>query len=214
MEIGLVASPSAVDGRHGLEIGVVLHSDAHGVFVHRVLHGGPAHLSGKIATGDYVEEVDRKRVYSAQDAADCLRTPLGTPIEIRLRQGGSGDSSYVYLLRQDVEVESDVIDQSVGISAALRVVKEGVAVDKVMPGGAADLSGILREGCLITGIDGAKVTGNFHQNEIAVMIRGPEGSRVTLEFVPDFTGGHPRFDRLQFVDLVTPWPRITPTHFP
>ena len=108
----------------------------------------------------------------------------------------------VKLMRQDVDI-SDSVEEAVGIAAALRVVRDGVAVDRVMDGGPAWL-GALQEGWLITSIDGAKVTGHFHSNEISDMIRGPEGSRVTLEVVPvDATGYHDR-SKIEFVDLVSP----------
>jgi len=121
----------------------------------------------------------------------------------RLRQGGGGDSTQLHLLRQDIW-RTDGSEDAVGIAAALRVVRDGVSVDSVIPGGPAFLSGGIQPDHLITAIDGAKVTGHFHANEITDMIRGQEGSRLTIECLSaEFTG--PPLDRskLEFVDLVS-----------
>jgi len=187
-------------------VGVALRQDAFGVYVHRVLHGGPAHLSGKIANGDYMEEVGGTQILNVAEASAHLNGPLSSLVEIRVRQGGGGDSSAVYLLRQDVDA-GEVLDDTVGIAAALRVVRDGVTVDQVMPGGGAYICGMVQEGALIVAIDGAKVTGHFHASEISDMIRGPEGSRVTLEVIGEGTSGigpGPIYDRskIEFVDVV------------
>jgi|SouAtlMetagenome_1021521.scaffolds.fasta_scaffold77355_2 S1-C subfamily serine protease len=73
---------------------------------------------------------------------------------------------------------------------------------QVMPGGPAYLSGAVHVGSLITAIDGAKVTSHFISDEISEMIRGSEGTRLSLEVLPpDSAGRHDRA-KIQFVDLV------------
>ena len=68
---------------------------------------------------------------SADEAEGLLMGPLGTLVVCRVRQGGAGgDSANVPLIRQDVDVD-DSAASAVGIAAALRVVREGVLVDKV-----------------------------------------------------------------------------------
>ena len=167
-------------------------------------HGGPAHLSGSIAIGDYIECIGNAPVINEHEATRCLSGPVGTVVEVRLRQGGGGDSTQLHLLRQDIWRTDGSGDAVVGIAAALRVVRDGVSVDSVIPGGPAFLSGGIQPDHLITAIDGAKVTGHFHAHEITDMIRGQEGSRLTLECLSSaFTG--PPLDRskLEFVDLVS-----------
>jgi len=185
-------------------IGVELSQDAFGVFVQQVYRAGPAHFSGAIAVGDYVEDVDGQAIINEHEASRRLSGAAGTIVEVRVRQGGGGDSTNVYLLRQDVNRErTDGDEGKVGIAAALRVVRDGVVVDTVIPGGPAFLSGAVHEGYLITAIDGAKITGNFHSNEISDIIRGKEGTRLTIECIAAERRGRPR-DRtnLKFVDLV------------
>ena len=97
----------------------------------QVYHGGPAHLSGQIASFDYLESVDGAPVVSAAAAQDLLLGPLGTVVVVRVRQGAGGDSANVQLLRQDVHVGNFHSGGLVGIAAALRVVRDGVLVDKV-----------------------------------------------------------------------------------
>ena len=111
-------------------VGVALAQDTFGVFVREVYHGGPAHLSGQIASLDYLESVDGVPVVGAAEAQDRLLGPLGTVVVARVRQGAGGDSANVPLLRQDVDV-GDGAGGAVGIAAALRVVRDGVLVDKV-----------------------------------------------------------------------------------
>ena len=106
-------------------------------------------------------------------------------------------------------------DESVGIAAALRVVRDGVIVDRLMAGGPAYISGKLKEGCLITAIDGAKVTSHFHSNEISDMLRGPEGTRISLQVInPDQSGYHNR-TKIEYVDLVLSYtpPHLDPDSF-
>lgn len=68
---------------------------------------------------------------SADEAEGQLIGPLGTLTVCRVRHGGAGgDSANVPLIRQDVDVD-DCAASAVGIAAALRVVREGVLVDKV-----------------------------------------------------------------------------------
>ena len=73
-------------------------------------------------------------------------------MEVKVRQGGGGDSAYVHLLRQKVDT-GDQNNYPIGIAAALRVVQDGVEVDRVIEGGPAWLSG-MKEGSVITAIDG------------------------------------------------------------
>ena len=199
---GLVASPGEAN-HSGVGIGVGLRADAAGVHVNRVFHGGPAHLCGRVAVGDVLEEVGGLPVRGVNEAESALAGPLGSLVDVRIRHALSGDSVCLQLLRQDVDVDDrSPVDAAVGIGAALRVERSGVVVDKVLPGGAAFLAA-LPEGGLITKIDGTAVnTGHFHQNEISDMLRGEEGSRVALEFVPAYQGG--RIDRTEvaFADLV------------
>jgi hypothetical protein len=72
----------------------------------------------------------------------------------------------------------------------------------VIPGGPADLSGAVHEGSLITAIGGAKVTSHFHSDEISEMIRGEEGTRLSIEVVPPDPSGRHNRAKIQFVDLV------------
>ena len=118
----------------------------------QVHHGGPAHLAGNIATGDYIEEVNRTPILRISDAAAKLKGPTSTLVEVKVRQGGGGDSAYVHLLRQKVDT-GDQNNYPIGIAAALRVVHDGVEVDRVIEGGPAWLSG-MKEGSVITAIDG------------------------------------------------------------
>ena len=48
----------------------------------QVYHGGPAHLSGKIASGDYIEAVHNTPVISVEKAHELLNGPLGTLVEV------------------------------------------------------------------------------------------------------------------------------------
>jgi len=77
-----------------------------------------------------------------------------------------------------------------------------IAPAQVIPGGPADLSGAVHEGSLITAIGGAKVTSHFHSDEISEMIRGEEGTRLSIEVVPPDPSGRHNRAKIQFVDLV------------
>ena len=60
----------------------------------------------------------------------------------------------------------------------------------------------MHEGSLITAIGGAKVTSHFHSDEISEMIRGEEGTRLSIEVVPPDPSGRHNRAKIQFVDLV------------
>lgn len=168
----------------------------------QVYYAGPAHLSGSIAIGDYIECIDGTPVINENEASRLLRGPVGSVVEVRVRQGGGGDSTNLQLLRKDVR-RTDSSGEAIGIAAALRVMRDGVSVDTVIAGGPAYICGTIQPGHLITAIDGTKVTGHFHSNEITDMIRGQEGSRLTIECVPSSCAPPPDRSKLEFVDLVS-----------
>jgi len=165
-------------------IGLILGADRAGVFVRRITHDSPAHFSGRIAVGDYIEEIDSVHVQDLSSAQSLLSGSEDSLVSLRVRYGvmRKWDVQEVHLLRKVQLRTSEGSADVFGISASLCVVREGVRVDKVMPGGPAWLCGQVEEDFIIVAIDGNKVTGGyFHSDEIAAMIKGPEGTRVNLE---------------------------------
>ena len=151
-----------------------------------LLAGGSAHLSGKLAVGDYIDAIDDEACSDAEHAAELLRGADGTLVTLLVRHGGFdvGRPDRIKLIRHPAPGRDDP-GETVGVSAVLRVVPGGVKIDQVVPGGAVWLHGRLSEGsALITAIDGANVVGgHFTSEEVAAMFRGPPGTRVSLEVV-------------------------------
>ena len=91
---GLVASPGEAN-RSGVGIGVGLRADAAGVHVNRVFHGGPAHLCGRVAVGDVLEEVGGLPVRGVNEAESALAGPLGSIVDVAMQmaEGSAGEGS-------------------------------------------------------------------------------------------------------------------------
>ena len=92
-------------------LGCVAVDDDGGVIIEALLSGGAAHLSGKIAVGDYIEEVDGAQCNDASHTADLVSGSNGTLVTVSVRQGGSdgGNSERVSMLRQPAA--RDAIDE-------------------------------------------------------------------------------------------------------
>lgn len=92
-------------------LGCVAVDDDEGVIIEALLTGGAAHLSGKIAVGDCIEEVDGVRCQDVRHAADLISGANGTLLTVSVRQGGfeGGNSERVPMLRQPAA--RDAIDE-------------------------------------------------------------------------------------------------------
>jgi len=131
-----------------------------------------------------LDEIDSSPVQDLASAQSLLSGPEDSLVSLKVRHGTMRklDVQEVHLIRKVQLKPSEGSGDLFGISASLCVVREGVRVDKVMPGGAAWISGQVDEDFVIVAIDGNKVTGGyFHSDEIATMIKGPEGTRVSIE---------------------------------
>eukprot|EP00961_Rhodomonas_salina_P294268 3934423-Rhodomonas_salina.4 len=137
--------------RCGIGCRVVQHGAE--VLVQQIQPNGSAHLSGKIAVGDFVEEVDGERVEDVEHARELIAGESDSLIVVKIRRGGlaGGDIEAVQMLRQDgvpgdANSEEDMIGIAVAspvvlrFDAALHLIKVGVHVDQVIPGQLRDLS--------------------------------------------------------------------------
>uniref|UniRef100_A0A7S0QD80 PDZ domain-containing protein n=1 Tax=Cryptomonas curvata TaxID=233186 RepID=A0A7S0QD80_9CRYP len=112
--------------------------------------------------------------------------PTGSLFSLHVRRKEDQQSEQVMVITQNSQrhrLENE--DPPCGISAALNVIREGVRVDQILSGGAAWLSGALLPGDVITAIDGSQVTmGRCTPEDVTGLIRGPHGTRLTLEVLP------------------------------
>ena len=96
-----------------------------------LVQGGPAHLSGRIASGDKVLEIDGTQVHDIQTAMFMVtNSAAGTLIRLNIRRSSDLRTETVQMLRQTTVERSDDREPC-GIAAALNVIHEGVRVDQV-----------------------------------------------------------------------------------
>lgn len=188
--------------RCGIGCRVVQHGSE--VAVQRIYPNGAIHASGKIAVGDTLVEIDGEKVEDVSTAKNLLAGDCGSLITLKIRRGGvaGGDIESVLMLREDgQDIDGFGEEDVLGIAAALHLVRVGVHVDQIIPGGPAWCSGVISKGSIITAIDGVNVVGgNLHPSEITAMIRGAVGTRVSLEIKSDGAAS-----RSSTVDLVRLW---------
>ena len=82
-----------------------------------------------------------------------------------------------------VAVEASTDPVGIDISYAINLRPPGVFVTEVKPGGAAQQSGRLFKGDVITSIDGKALTSAVSKAEVAAMLLGPTGTEVRLDIL-------------------------------
>jgi C-terminal processing protease CtpA/Prc len=138
-------------------MGCVLSEERDGLVVKKIVQGGAAHLSGRIAADDILLGIDGLAMRTLQTVAIHLASrPIGSLFTLLLKREGDLQIEKVALLSQAQRPVEDY-KEPCGISAALNVVPEGVRVDQILSGGAAWLSGALLPGDIIVAIDGEQV---------------------------------------------------------
>jgi C-terminal processing protease CtpA/Prc len=115
-------------------IGCVLSEERDGLVVRRIIQGGSAHFSGRMAVGDTILQIDNVPTRTLQSIFLLLSSrPTGSLLTLLLRRKEDQQSEQVIIISQESpwhRMEND--DAPCGISAALNVIREGVRVDQVI----------------------------------------------------------------------------------
>jgi C-terminal processing protease CtpA/Prc len=117
-------------------IGCILSEERDGLMVRKIIQGGSAHLSGRIAVGDIILLIDNVPTRSLQATSLQLSSrPTGSLFTLLMRRKEDQQSEQVMIITQNSpwhRLENE--DAPCGISAALNVIREGVRVDQVRSG--------------------------------------------------------------------------------
>ena len=114
-------------------IGCILTEINDNIVVKKIMHGGPAHLCGRIGVGDVVLQMDDIPIVSLQTAIQIVSGKgSGSLITLLIRRVSDRRTELVKLVRQDVTLQISDEPSNFGISAALNVVNHGVRVDQVL----------------------------------------------------------------------------------
>ena len=113
-------------------IGCVLSEEKDGLIVKKIIQGGSAHLSGRIAAGDMLLEIDGMIVRTLHSVSQHVSNrPVGSLFSLLIKRGGDEQKETVSVLSQTQRPLLEDNKDPCGISAALNVVREGVRVDQV-----------------------------------------------------------------------------------
>ena len=169
------------------------------VFVSSIRPGGSAALSGKIAVGDVIVDVDGKTVSSLEDAADVLVGPCGSLVVLKLLWRGK--TAHVALVRQHTLILPQRQQLSGADAAGIRGGKWGVdigaqvdfvkglpTITEMREGGAAASSQGLQHGDVILAVNGENpcsagggyLTASGEVERLREALNGAAWSRVIL----------------------------------
>ncbi len=115
-------------------IGCILSEERDGLVVRKIIQGGSAHLSGRIAVGDTIYQIENVPTRTLQSISLHLSSrPTGSLFTLHVRRKEDQQSEQVMAITQNSQrhrLEND--EPPCGISAALNVIREGVRVDQVL----------------------------------------------------------------------------------
>ena len=122
------------------------------VFVSSIRPGGSAALSGRVAVGDVILQVNDREVASLEDAAELLVGPAGSLVTLQLLW--RGQTARVALVRQHtlVVAAGDGGQGDIGADIDLRMGL--LTLNGLEEGGAAAASQGLLEGDVLVALDG------------------------------------------------------------
>lgn len=141
----------------------------------------PGDAAGRARAARNLQQVRNR--HTRMDGDEVLETALGA-----LARAFDPKSTY-FGQRSWREFQDNARAQFEGIGAQLLERDGGALVTGVVPGGAADKDGRLKDGDLIVGV-GVDDTGkiidiaDMRLNDIVRLIRGPRGTKVRLEVIP------------------------------
>jgi C-terminal processing protease CtpA/Prc len=115
-------------------IGCILSEERDGLVVKKIIQGGSAHLSGRIAVGDTILQIEKVASRTLQSFSLQLSSrPTGSLFTLLMRRKEDQQSEQVMVITQNSQRHLlEIEDAPCGISAALNVIQEGVRVDQVL----------------------------------------------------------------------------------
>jgi C-terminal processing protease CtpA/Prc len=115
-------------------IGCILSEERDGLVVKKIIQGGSAHLSGRIAVGDTILQIEKVASRTLQSISLQLSSrPTGSLFTLLMLRKEDQQSEQVMVITQNSERHRlEIEDAPCGISAAMNVIQEGVRVDQVI----------------------------------------------------------------------------------
>ena len=131
----IVQSAPLIGLQHLVSIGCVVSESRKSLIISQVTHGGPAHLSGRIAVGDAIFEIDHEPIKSLNETLNQLSAlPTGTLLTLTYRRCNDEKTEHVSVLSKAPvrgELPGAHDTKPCGISVAINVMPQGVLVEQV-----------------------------------------------------------------------------------